>query len=285
MLNLNDLEQLVAFADCGTLSHAAEALHISQPTITRTMQRLEEDFGAPLFERGRNRIALNATGTRAVEHARKLLFEAEQAVRAVQAFDRSQRVISIASCAPAPLWSLLPELAACFPENTLSSRVMDTPEVRTALLTDDCSLGILPHACESRDFICAPYMHEVLSVTVPLSHPLAKEERLTFDQLNGHNCLLRDELGFWSVLVRARMPASRFLVQTDAFAFDELVRHSTLLSFVSNLANPQNITPPGRTVLPIDEPEVDITYYLAAAPKHRTLLEAVAKKNDRHDLS
>ena len=52
MLVLEDLAQLAAFADCGTLTRAAESLHISQPTITRTMQRLEDAFEVPLFERG-----------------------------------------------------------------------------------------------------------------------------------------------------------------------------------------------------------------------------------------
>ena len=45
MLNLLELEQLSAFAEYGTLSKAAEKLNISQPTITRTMQHLEEEFG------------------------------------------------------------------------------------------------------------------------------------------------------------------------------------------------------------------------------------------------
>ena len=58
MLDFDDLEQLTAFARCGTLSAAAEELHISQPTITRTMQRLEDDFGAPLFVRSKNSIGM-----------------------------------------------------------------------------------------------------------------------------------------------------------------------------------------------------------------------------------
>lgn len=67
MLNLLELEQLVTFADCGTLSKAAEELHISQPTITRTMQNIETAFGVPLFLRNKNKIKLNETGVRAVE--------------------------------------------------------------------------------------------------------------------------------------------------------------------------------------------------------------------------
>ncbi len=59
MLNLLELEQLVAFADCGR-QQAAENLHISQPTITRTMQHLEDTFGVSLFCRSKNHISLNA---------------------------------------------------------------------------------------------------------------------------------------------------------------------------------------------------------------------------------
>lgn len=277
MLDLHELEQLVAFADCGTLSRAADVLHISQPTITRTMQHLEEDFGVPLFDRGRNRIALNATGERAVAHARKLLFDADQAVRAVQAFDRSQRVISIASCAPAPLWSLLPQLSARFPENTISSRVMDTPEVLAGFSNGDYTLAILPHAVENNTLIDVPFLREKLSVCVSRAHPLAGAEMLSFAQLDGYNCLLRDELGFWSRLVKEKMPASRFLVQTDAFEFAELVRHSTLLSFSTNLATIENLSPADHVTIPLTDPSCDVTYHLVCPPKHRALIEPFAR--------
>lgn len=66
MLNLIELEQFVAFAELGTLSAAAEELHISQPTLTRSMRHVEEAFGVTLFDRGKNRIALNETGKAAV---------------------------------------------------------------------------------------------------------------------------------------------------------------------------------------------------------------------------
>lgn len=103
MLDLNELKQLTAFADMGTLSLAAEKLHISQPTITRTMQHLEEVFGASLFVRGKNRIMLNDTGKIAVEQARQLLSAANNTLKTVQEFDRRLHTITVSSCAPAPL--------------------------------------------------------------------------------------------------------------------------------------------------------------------------------------
>ena len=57
MFELYQLEQLVAVAECGTLSNAAEQLHISQPALSRSMQRLEAELQVTLFIR--KKIKLN----------------------------------------------------------------------------------------------------------------------------------------------------------------------------------------------------------------------------------
>ena len=107
MLDLNELEQLIAFADTGTLSKVAEAFHISTPSVTRSMKNIEEEFGVFLFHRTKNRIELNETGKVAVECARKLLEEADHAVQRVRTYDAELKTITVKSCAPAPLWKLL----------------------------------------------------------------------------------------------------------------------------------------------------------------------------------
>lgn len=276
MLNFDDLEQLTAFARCGTLSAAAEELHISQPTITRTMQRLESDFGAPLFVRSKNSIELNETGKMAVEYARKLIFEAENAVRSVQEFDKSLRSINVASCAPAPLWSLLPELSARFPKNTVTSQLMDIPEIIAAVSAGRQDIGILPYECPDKGLVDTAYIKENLSVCVPLQSPLAELERVSFAELNGYNCLLKDQLGFWTEMCHRKMPASRFLVQTDTSEFYELVRASTLLCFTTELANPAGTIYDRKTV-PISDSEAHITYHLICRSQKRELLPSEKK--------
>lgn len=71
MVEFYQLEQLLRVADCGTLSGAAEQLHLSQPALSRSMQRLENDIGVPLFIRYKNKIELNENGQLAVEYAEK----------------------------------------------------------------------------------------------------------------------------------------------------------------------------------------------------------------------
>lgn len=260
MLNLLELEQLAAFADCGRLSKAAEQLHISQPTITRTMQHLEESFGAPLFSRCKNHIALNETGWKAVEYAKRLLKMEEDAVAGVRAFDLSLRTITVSACAPAPLWYLLPALSAEFPAMTVSSSIKNNAAVQQDLASDSCCLAVLPYESNREDYRSVPFLEEHLYVCVPPSHALAGRTEITFSELNGHNFLLASKLGFWDDLCREKMPASRFLVQTDPFALEELIRESALPCFSTNLSRDRRDLLQRRVQIPITDPEANVTF-------------------------
>ena len=76
MFELYQLEQLLAVAACGTLSNAAEQLHISQPALSRSMRKLEDEIGVELFTRSKNRMELNENGRLAAELLMRL-FEGE----------------------------------------------------------------------------------------------------------------------------------------------------------------------------------------------------------------
>lgn len=273
MLNLIELEQFVVFSKCGTLSKASEMLHISQPTLTRSMKHIEESFGATLFNRGKNRIELNSTGKLAAQYAEKLLADSEKIVKDVQDYERSLKTITVFSCAPAPLWSLLPTLSSKHPKNTISSKIANLNEIVNAVLSDRCDIGILPYECPDKTLQDVQYISEHLSICVPKNNELSKCKEVTFEQLNGYNCLLRDEIGFWTDLCKEQMPASRFLIQTDEFEFMELVKNSTLFHFITDLANPQNLVTPNRVSIPIVSEEANVTYHLVCKSSKKDLLK------------
>ncbi len=104
-------------------------------------------------------------------------------------------------------------------------------------------------------------MQEKLFVCVPSAHDLAKRKALTFAEINGFNFLLRTELGFWDTLCREKMPASKFLVQTDPAIFDELVRASSLPCFTTDYVRLQGY--PDRVSIPLTDDEAHATFYLA----------------------
>ena len=265
-MNLLELEQLAAFAEYGTLSKAAEKLNISQPTITRTMQRLEEEFGVPLFERSKNHIALNETGEQAVSYAVQLLKDAKEAVDAVRAFDRSRHTITVSSCAPAPLWRLLPALSDAFPDMTLSSSIKNNASVLEDVKSGHCLLAVLPGIPEEgkipETYCCRPFMKENLAVCVPPDHVLAGYKEVSFEVLNGYNFLLGTRLGFWDDMCREKMPASRFLVQTDQFTMEELIRESSLPCFVTDVAEYDEEIYGDRIVIPVSDQAAKITFHI-----------------------
>lgn len=268
MLDLNELEQLIAFADTGTLSKVAEDFHISTPSVTRSMKNVEEAFGVPLFHRTKNRIELNETGSMAVEYARKVLDEAEHAVRRVREYNARRKTITVKSCAPAPLWKLLMQLNGRYPEMTISSGIGQNEEVLEALKRQECDFAILPFMIQDEHFVIKEYMKEKLFVCVPKNHELARYKELSFQIINGFNFLLRSELGFWDTICRKKMPASRFLVQTDEFTMNELIKSSSLPCFVTDAVMSQGaIDTEKRVSIPMTDSEVNVTFYLAVRKK------------------
>ena len=145
MFELYQLEQLLAVAECGTLSNAAEQLHISQPALSRSMQRLEAELQVNLFTRQKNKIELNENGQMAVDYARKIMEQSQDMISRIQAFDRSRRTILVGACAPAHLWEIPPLLSDLYPDMTISSEMRENDVLLQGLRNDVYQLIILPY--------------------------------------------------------------------------------------------------------------------------------------------
>ncbi|KIR03582.1 Transcription regulator [Lachnospiraceae bacterium TWA4] len=264
MLNLDDLSQFVAFYNYGTLTKVAEEFNISQPTITRTMKRVEESFGVPLFIRSVNKIEMNDTGKVAAQAAMRLLETAHQCELEVKEYDRKVHTITVESCAPAPLWSFMPKLYMKHPEKTITSKLIEHPaQLEANLLAHKCHIGILPYPIENSEIQCIKYLEEHLSICVPPTHELAKYKEVSTKQINGYNCLLSSDIGFWTNFHKRALPSSKFFIQTDEYAFKELVKESTLPCFTTNLALDYYEDNLGNRIsIPITDDEANVTYYI-----------------------
>ena len=278
MLNLEELEQLVAFKELGTLSKVAEHFLISTPSLSRSMQHLEEDFGVTLFDRSANRISLTETGERAVQVARRILETSQQGIKEVRDFDQSLRTITVASVAPAPLWSLLPTLTSLYPDKQIQHKICSTSQALEAIEKDTADLVVLPFAYEGNKVDCLPYLKESLDIVVPLDHALAKESSVSFSAIDGYNFLLMNQIGFWNDLVREKMPASKFLVQSSRFEFEELANNSTLPRFATNLSKDREKLQTERLIIPLSDPEAKVTYYLVSLNPAIRLKDLVDEK-------
>lgn len=268
MIELEQLRQLVAFAECGTLSRAAEALHISQPSLSRTMQALEEELEAALFTRQKNRIILNEVGQVAVEHARQVLAAAEELVRRVQLEERTGRSVALGSCAPVPIQDLRPLL------QELYDGVAVAPELNSSddALVDGLRQGryqiVVTHEPPPQDeeLFCFPYREEHLSLLVPVNHPLARLTVIRAADLAHQNLLLYSEIGFWTEVCREKLPEAHFLFMNEWDAFGELVGLGAFPSFVTDAFTPGQPLE-NKVVIPIEDEDFQAVYYFLCLEK------------------
>lgn len=276
MIEIYLLEQLSAFYECGTLSAAAERLNLSQPSLSRSMQKLEDILGVNLFDRQKNRILLNQTGIVAARHAKNILENEKEMERHVRAFDRSLRTINIGSCAPGPLMKLLPLATAVFSNMTISSAVDDEDRLLSGLENSEYSMVILNHPLENGTYFCQKYTTEQLYLSVTSFHPASTYPKISFAEMDGQNFIMYAHVGFWEEIVRDKMPHSKFFLQADLDAVGELTRYSDLPSFSSDITlQTSESRHANRIAIPFSDPESFATYYLICMKENVKNLRAL----------
>ena len=285
MAELQQLQQLLVIARTGTLSAAALELHISQPALTRSMQRLEEQFGLPLFDRKKNKITLNEAGQLAVERAKIVLEAVQDMDQRMADYARSLHTLHIGSCAPGPLWLISPQLSAAQPNMTLSSEMKEPDHLLDGLKQGVYQLVILDGPVEDAALLSKLYFREQLFVSVPPAHPLALRKNLPLSDLAGQTMLLFSDLGIWQTLLDEKAQGIHFIVQTERQAFTDLISASFLPSFTTNLttqlSSRQPDAPLERIAIPISDQEATKDFYVCALKKNRRLLDSVHGWSDQ----
>src|SRR5579871_4007674 len=119
-MNLRDLEYVIAVADHGSFSRAAEACNVSQPTLSGQIIKLEAEFGLSLFERSGRAVRVHDRAAGVIAEARAALAAAANVAAAARAsrdpFEGPLRVGIIATVAPYLLPAALPAAAKALPQ-------------------------------------------------------------------------------------------------------------------------------------------------------------------------
>lgn len=272
MVDYHILQQFVTFYQTGTLRETSEKLHISQPTLTRNMQKLEEIFEVPLFVRTKNSISLNETGKIAAEDARMLLKQTENMLRHARDFDRTNRTIMLGSCTPVHVPDITRSLTTLYPKAAISSETRGVSQLLDGINDGTYHLVLLPFCPDDNNLYSMEWCEEHLSFLLPKRHRFARRKSLSVSEMNGENMLLFQDIGFWHDLVVEKMPDSRFLVQTERYTFLELVENSIMPSFATDFfqnAFPDSAPAVARVAVPIEDPEFNVTFHLVCKKRHK----------------
>lgn len=265
------LEQFAAVAKYGTLLKASEELHISQPTLSRSMKKLEDELGVSLFYRENSKIILNETGKVAAEYAQRALDANREMEERVAAFDRSLHTISVGSCAPFPVNDLIPHLQEQFIGMTLSTELQNSDDRLIKGLRNHLYQMVILHECPpDHDLVSQKYLEEQLYITIPENHPLAKQKSVSFADLKGLRILMTAGIGFWMEVTLRHLSASDLLIQNTMDALAELIEASQLPFFNSDQMIRIGHTLPGKVSLPITDADACATYWLACLASERS---------------
>ena len=282
MIEFNQLEQLICIAKNKTISKAAQELLISQPALSRSMQRLESDLGVELFDHYKNKIELNKNGELVVKHAQKIIKSIQTMVDDVQEFDRSFHTISIATCSPAPMWDIEPLIKELYPKINIQTAVINKKDLLTKLKEKEYHLVITPEYIDDSQYFCIPYVEEDLLLSLPLNHPLASKKEIKFHDLDDQTMLLYSNIGFWHDLHMQKTPKTKYLLQEERLTFNEIVKASTLPSYTSNLSIKREGKMSDRVILPINEEEAHVTYYVVMLKENKKKYKDLIDKIDHY---
>lgn len=276
MLEIYIIEQLAALAEYGTLSKVSEVLHISQPAISRSMQKAEDELGVSLFVRGKNRIAFNELGELAARHARIVLSAHNEMIRAVREADRRRRTFSYGAIAPAPMWTLTPLLSQLFPGQTVSADLQETEaSLVEGLNQGNYNLIVLLRPLAGGGCYSRPFMREKLSILLPRTHRLAGRKSIYLADLSGEKLLIHNKIGFWYSICQKKIPQAIFLEQSELSTLREIVNSSDLPSFVTNISDNPADLPQNKVAVPILDSEVNVTFYCVCLADRRREYAAI----------
>lgn len=161
---------------------ASERLFLSQPALSKKIQRLEEKLNGALFVRSRRKVALTDAGERFLPKAAKLLQDAEDVLSEIRATVDGRAGILRIGFGIASMPEILPRTILRFrklyPEIELQMREMPTPSQISSLIESRLDAGILRMPVTDRKLMCVPLFSEPLVLATPAGTPFRPKEGL-----------------------------------------------------------------------------------------------------------
>jgi LysR family cyn operon transcriptional activator len=185
---LRHLRYLLAVADNGGFTRAAEALHVSQPTLSQQIRQLEETLGVVLFDRTSRTVKATDAGQAYIECARRVLVELAAGKRALHDVkDLSRGTLRLAMTPTFMAYLVGPlvrDYTALYPNIHLEIFELSMGDIETGLADDSLDIAIAFDQVRNADIESIPAFIESLGLMVGRDHPLYEcKSALTSEQV------------------------------------------------------------------------------------------------------
>lgn len=193
-LGFRDLQYVIAVAEQGSISRAAEVCAITQPALSERIKRIENTLGVTLFERNKRRIRQTDAGERLVHKARELLDEAAEIDEIVstkrEPLSGPLLVGVIATLGPYLMPHVLPELRRQYPKLELVLHEGLTDSLLAKLQAGSLDLVIAAAPLPGGFIRQRTLFHEPFVLALPIHHELACRDTVAASDLSGSEMVL-----------------------------------------------------------------------------------------------
>jgi DNA-binding transcriptional LysR family regulator len=275
-----ELLQLKYFQTVARLEHmtnAAEELKIAQPSLSKTISRLEEDIGVPLFERAHRQIKLNAFGELFLKRVDRIFMELNEGKRELlELADRNLNQITMAVTIPRVLPELLSSFLRKYPDVRFQQVMETTSSMVRHLEKAEIDFCITSVPIEGTNLVWEPLITEEIFLLVPPNHRLAGRKKIKLYEVKDEPFIsMNTGYGFRNVTDEFCLEAG--FVPNIAFEGDEpgvigeLVKQGLGVAFVPAISWMYNSNPSLKR-LQIERPRCERTIGLGWS-KRRHLSE------------
>jgi LysR family hydrogen peroxide-inducible transcriptional activator len=205
-MEIHQLRYFTAIVRSGSFTGAAEECHVSQPSLSIQIAKLEQEAGGPLFERRRSGTLLTARGRLLVPRASEILRQLDEALRDWNDLDGLRRGEVTLGCLPTTGAYVLPPLLRQFrethPELTVRLREESSPRLAEALADGEIDLALVDEAGLAPGLRWSPLFTEPLLVAVSQDHPLATRGAIAAEALAGEPLIvMKSGHGFRTIVL------------------------------------------------------------------------------------
>jgi DNA-binding transcriptional LysR family regulator len=190
------LRLFLAFAEHLSVTAAARACHVTQPTASMQLRELSEGVGMPLYEQVGKRLYLTATGEALARTARAMMDEwaaFEQQVDGMKGMTRGRLRISVVSTAKYFVPRMLGSFCAAYPDIDVALEVMNRDGVLRRLRENLDDLYIMSMPPDDLELVSHAFLDNPLEIIGPAAHPLAGRRELALAELSGMRFVLREK--------------------------------------------------------------------------------------------
>jgi LysR family hydrogen peroxide-inducible transcriptional activator len=196
-MTLTELRYIVTLAQEQHFGRAADRCHVSQPTLSVGVKKLEDELGVLIFERSKSAVRLTPVGEGIVTQAQKVLEQA-QGIRELAQAGKNQlaaplRIGAIYTVGPYIFPHLIPQLHRVAPQMPLYIEENFTHILRDKLRTGELDAVIVALPFNEADVLTKPLYDEPFYVLMPAGHPWTKKATIEAELLNDKSLLLLGE--------------------------------------------------------------------------------------------